>query len=46
MRNTNVLEVVGYRSSARALVAQARGPVFDSLATTENFCSHYAFVSL
>ncbi len=33
-----VLEVVGCCSSVvRALVAKARGPGFDSLATTEDF---------
>ncbi len=41
-----VLEVEGCRSSVtRAPVAKARGPGFDSLATTEIF-SHFAFASL
>ncbi len=41
-----VLEVVGCRSSVvRALVAKARGPGFDSSATTEIF-SHFTFASL
>ncbi len=41
-----VLEVVGCCSSmARALVANARGPGFDSPVTTKIF-SHFAFVSL
>ncbi len=41
-----VLEVEGCRSSVvRALVAKARGPWFDSSATTEIF-SHFTFASL
>ncbi len=41
-----VLEVVGCHSSvARALVAKARGPGFDSPATTKIF-SHFSFAFL
>ncbi len=42
-----VLEIMGCRSSvARALVAKASGPQFDSLATTKFIfsCSHFAII--
>ncbi len=42
-----VLEVEGCHSSvARAPVAKARGPVFDSLATTKIFFTFYLYFSL